>query len=820
MAMTLALVGACAMATSAQAAPCPSTGAHPWCDKSQSPDQRAAALVKAMTLSEKITLLAGDLSADGHTGATAAVARLGVPKSYNTDGPVGVRQGKATALPTPMAEAATFDPEMARLHGTTVGTEARAKGNDGVLAPTVNIMRTPQGGRTFEAFGEDPFLVGRMAVAWIEGAQAQGVYATVKHFAANNQEGSDPTGLLSSAMLPIGAGVDNVRYLQNSVVDERTLREIYLPQFEAAVKEAHVGSVMCSYNRLNGDWTCANKHLLSDILINEWGFKGIVMSDWLFATHAFDTVKHLTNGLDLEMPFADAYLAPLVQAVVSSGLVKESVIDTHVERLMRTLFAFGFFDRDAYRNDDAQIDRAKNGAASQKIEESALTLLRNRDNLLPLDASKVKSLAVIGPYATKFVTGGGSGNVTPPASVTALQGIKDRLGSGVQVNYDDGSNPARAAAAAKAADAAVVVVGDYQTEGADKSCLTLECPNVGVDQDALINAVAAAQSKSIVVLETGGPVLTPWRETIGALLEAWYPGDHGGTAIARVLFGDIDPAGRLPATFPASADQEQVAGNREKYPGTLTQDTLYTEGVFVGYRWFDAHGFDPAYPFGAGLSYASFGFGGLTVAPAADGSTAATATISAINTAKRTGSVVPQLYLAVPHASPDVSQPPLKLAGFAKQSLAPGAKKSFSFDISTRALSYWDVKTHDWAVAPGCYGVAIGTSSRDIVRRVTVAVGGANCPGAVATLPGKVAAKACSSRRVVTVRRLGVARKQVKRVELYVNGKRRRTLQGPRASLKVTLTGLPRGTARVTIVVRRTHGAAKRIKRLYHLCGG
>jgi beta-glucosidase len=803
-------VGLWAAPAAHAAAPCPSKDSARWCDSSLSADKRAARLVSAMTLDEKLALLAG-AGADGHTGATAAVPRLGVPKSYNTDGPVGVRQGKATALPAPMAEAATFDVLMARLHGETIGNEARGKGNDIVLAPTVNMMRTPQNGRTFEAFGEDPFLVSRIAVNWIEGAQSQGVMATVKHFAANNQEGSDPTGLLSSASLPIGAGVDNARYLQNSVVDERTLRELYLPQFEAAVKEAKAGSVMCSYNRVNGDWACANRHLLQDILIGEWGFEGIVMSDWIFATHAFDTAKHLLNGLDVEMPIADAYLPLLVRATTIAGLVRQDVIDEHVRRIFRTLFEFGFFDRPAYRNDDAQIDFARHGESSQRIAESATTLLRNRDNLLPLDAGALKSLVVIGPQATKFVTGGGSGNVTPPATVSALNGVKARAGSGVQVSFDDGSNAARAAAAAKAADVAIVVAGDYQTEGADKSCLTLECPDPGVNQDSLISAVAAAQPKTVVVLETGGPVLTPWRDSVGALVEAWYPGDHGGAAIARVLFGDVDPGGRLPATFPRSATDEQVAGDRAKYPGTLNQDTYYKEGIFNGYRWFDEHGIEPAFEFGAGMSYTSFAFGGLKLR-ATDGATAATAEIVATNTGKRAGVVVPQLYLAVPSAT-GVPQPPLKLAGFGKATVAPGAKKRFKLPITTRALSYWDVEGRGWAVTPGCYGIALGTSSRQIVRRVTVSVGGASCPGAVASLPGT----GCS--RTLTVRKLGVRAASVRRVEIYVNAKKRRTLRGRRSSLRVRLNGLAKGTSRVTIVVRRSGGAPKRMRRTVRGCG-
>src|SRR4051794_640850 len=646
-ALTVAATFAAAPAAHA-AAPCADRTGKPWCDPTLSPDKRAGLLLGALTQDEKITLLSGDSNNDGHTGATQAVTRVGLPKSYNTDGPVGVRQGSATALPTPMAEAAAFDPQMAFLHGQTIGNEARAKGNDGVLAPTVNLMRTPLNGRTFEAFGEDPFLVTRTTVGWIDGAQSQGVYATVKHFAANNQEGVDPTGgQTASGGSPIGIGFQGSRHYENSVVDQRTLREVYLPQFEAAVKEAHVGAGMCSYNRLNGQYACANERLLNSILKSEWGFKDMVMSDWILAAHPTDTIADANNGMDLEMPFADSYNATAVRAALAAQQVSPATIDDHVRRMLRTLFAFGFFDRDAYRNDDAQIDKAAHADNAQRIEESAITMLSNK-GALPLDASKLHSIAVIGSYATKFVTGGGSGNVTPFETVNPLDGIKARAGSGVQVVPDDGSDPAAAAAAAKAADVAIVFAGDFETEGADRACLTLECPNQG-DQDGLIDAVAAAQPNTIVVLETGGPVLTPWRDKVKGLLEAWYPGERGGTAIARVLFGDADPAGRLPATFPAAEDQEPTAGDPDKYPGNGL-DVHYKEGVFVGYRWFDAHGFQPAFPFGFGLSYTRFRFSGLRVA-----GRRVSATVT--NAGRRPGIAVPQLYLG----SPAPGEPPWQL---------------------------------------------------------------------------------------------------------------------------------------------------------------
>jgi beta-glucosidase len=715
----MAVVGSASSAAAATG-PCSAPAGRPWCNRSLSANERAGLLVAALTEDEKISLLAG-ASANGHTGATAAVPRVGLPESYNTDGPVGIRQGSATAMPTPMGLAATFDRAMDHLYGLTLGNEARAKANDGILAPTINMMRTPLNGRTFEAFGEDPFLVANTTSAWVKGAQSQGIYATPKHFAANNQEGADATGQTGQPGGVLGGAQQNPRYTENSVVDDRTLHEIYLPQFDAAV-HAGAGSVMCSYNRLNGPWACSNGTLLKTILEGQWGFKGFVMSDWIAATHPFDTVSAINNGLDLEMPNADAYTPALVKAAIASGQTSEAVLDEHVRRIMRTLFTVGFFDRPTSEPDDGLIDKSAHAKVAQHVEESAITLLKNR-GALPLKASKLKSIAVIGPDATKFVTGGGSGNVTPFSVVTALNGIKARAGSRVKVTSADGSDATAAATTAKAADVAVVVVGDYETEGADRQCLTLECPNWAGDQDGLIQAVAAAQPNTIVVLETGGPVLTPWRDKVKGLVEAWYPGESGGTAIARVLFGDVDPGGRLPVTFPKKEADLPTAGDTNKYPGDASGNVHYDEGVLMGYRWFDAKKLAPAYPFGFGLSYTRFRYGRLTVKPGRGRSTSAKVSFNVTNTGSRRGIEVPQLYLSLPQPSAGVVQPPRQLKGYRKLSLAPGKTKRVTLPIDARALSYWDTAAQRWAVAPGCYGIGVGRSSRRIVRSATVVVG-------------------------------------------------------------------------------------------------
>jgi beta-glucosidase len=727
LAVIASLIGGAVAAPGAVAAdatgPCSVTTGRPWCDPSKTADERAGLLLGALTDDEKISLLAGDPNANGHTGATPAVARLGLPQSYNTDGPVGVRQGSATAMPTPMALAATFDPSLARLYGTVLGNEARAKGNDGLLGPTLNIMRTPLNGRTFEAFGEDPFLVARTGAEWIRGAQSQGVYATPKHYAANNMEGLDLTGVAGSPSAPIGVGQVNMRYLENSVVDDRTLREIYLPAFQAAVA-AGAGSVMCSYNRVNGPWACASDTLLDQILKREWGFKGFVMSDWVFATHPWDTAHSLNAGMDVEMPFPDQNAPLLVKLALATGQAGMSEVDDHVRRLLRTLFTVGFFDRPTPTPDDGAIDQAAHADAAEQVAQNGITLLKN-NAILPLNDRKVRSIAVIGAYADKFVTGGGSGNVTPFSTVTGLAGIRARV-PGARVTYADGSDASAAAAAARSADVAIVFAGDYETEGTDRQCLTLECPNQG-DQDGLIAQVAAAQPKTVVVLETGGPVLTPWQGKVKALLEAWYPGESGGTAIARVLFGDADPGGRLPATFPASADQEQVAGDSARYPGDATGDVHYSEGVLNGYRWFDAKHEQPAFPFGFGLSYTSFAYRNLRVTPGGAGGAVATVTADVTNVGRRTGIAAPQLYLGLPQPDAATVQPPRQLKGYTKLTLAPRAHARVSFPLDRHALSYWNTAASSWTVAPGCYRVYLGASSRNLPLRAALPVGGGTC---------------------------------------------------------------------------------------------
>jgi beta-glucosidase len=698
--------------------------AGPWCNTRLTPDQRAQLLLDHLDQSQKISLLAGNdvlgvTGASGHTGSSAGVPGL-VPAVNFTDGTAGIRQGSATAMPDELAVAASFDPRLARADGQVLGAEAKYKGNDVIYGPTLTIMRTPLAGRTFQALGEDPFLASQMGVGLIDGIQSQGVVADANIYVANNQEGQDPSGNSGMPGAPLGAGTVGSRYTIDANVDQRTLREIYLPPFEAAVKRANVGTVMCAYNLVNGTYNCENGPLLNGILKHEWGFKGFVLSDY---GAAHDTIASLQNGLDFEPWPGAAYGPGPVTAAVDSGTVTQAQLDDHVRRYLRTLFAFGVFDRAAFAADEAQIDKAAHAVTARRIEEGAITLLQNRHAILPLEPKRLKTIAVIGKVASSFLTGGGSSAVTPYSFVTPLQGITARAGAHGRVVYNDGSDPASAAALAKSSDVAIVVAADYEIEGVDLQCLTLECPNAYGDQDTLIGQVAASNPNTVVVLETGGPVLTPWRAQVKGVLETWYPGEQGGAAIARVLFGDVDPSGHLPVTFPRSEADEPTAGDSSSYPGVANSET-YKEGVFVGYRWFGARRIAPAFPFGFGLSYTRFAYRRLSVRPTGFG---AVVSVSVTNVGRRRGAAVPQLYLGLP-GIPGVSQPPAQLKGSVKVGLRAGNSARVRFRVDRRALSYWDVAAGGWRVARGCYRVMVGSSSGQLPLRAALAEGGASCP--------------------------------------------------------------------------------------------
>ncbi|MFC7340001.1 beta-glucosidase [Saccharopolyspora griseoalba] len=701
-------VAGMAAAPTAGAGPAPGRcGEHPWCDTGLSPDERAEMVLRAMTPDEKISLLGGDdlwgATGSGHTGTGHGIERLGVPPVYYGDGPVGARQGEGTSMPAGTSLAAAFDPELAREYGRTVANEIRCKGNDVLFGPTVDVLRIPMSGRAFEGFGEDPYLTSRLTVGWSEGARSEGVVVCVKHFAAYTQEGV--------------LGLVGGRTLYNAVVDDRTMREIYLPPFEAAVREARVGAVMGSYNRVAGQYACENQALLNDLLKGEWGFDGYTIADY-GAMH--DTGAALSNGMDFEPWPALVYSPTAIRAALAGGAASTADVDDHARRILRTMFAHGIFDRPAFPNDDGQIDKRGHLEVATEVAEQGTTLLRN-DGMLPLDAGELRgrTIAVIGRAADEFVQGGGSSSTTPFSYVSPLQGLRERgAREGIRITHEPGKTPRAAAEAAREADVVVVIASDLMSEFLDKPDLDLDSGIAGfppfqvgdpfADQDAVIEAVLEANPNTAVVLETGGPVRMPWRERTRALLESWYPGAGAGTALARVLFGDVDPGGRLPVTFPVDEQDLPTAGDPSRYPGE-GPDVHFDEGVFVGYRHYDTNDVAPAFPFGHGLSYTTFGYHGLRV-----GEREVSATVT--NTGQRTGYAVPQLYLGLPAVVP---QPPRQLKGFRKVELRPGESATVVFELTERDLSYWD---DGWQVAPGEYRVFVGESSRDIRLEGTFAV--------------------------------------------------------------------------------------------------
>ncbi|MDM4769444.1 glycoside hydrolase family 3 C-terminal domain-containing protein [Solimonas sp. SE-A11] len=700
---------------------CGDVQTRPWCDTRLSPAERTALLLGEMTLSQKLSLLGGDnivaaATGDPYVGISEGIPELGIPDLRMSDGPVGVRGSPATAFPTPLALASSFNPELARRTGKAVANEVRHKGNDLLHAPVLDIMRNPLAGRTFETYGEDPYLAERLGVAWIQGAQTEGIMANVKHYAMNTQEGQ--------IGLPPITSLIGGRQLVNHVIDERTLREMHLAPFEAAIHEADVASFMCAYGFVNGAAACGSHFLLQQVLRDEWGFDGFVVSDYVLAVK--DTVMSLNNGTEIEMPLGMFYTPLLLQTAVLTGLVSMETVDTRVGNILRTLFRFGFFDRADYVRNDDLVDVEGHAAVARETAEQGAVLLRN-NGVLPLDAAALRKIAVIGSSAVERPSGGGSSAVVPLRFVPPRDALAARAAS-AETLYADGSDAAAAAALAATADVAIVFVADKASEGVDKTCLSLDCPALplsvlvpglpelgGKPQDALIRAVAATNPNTVVVLQVAGPVLTPWRDQVAAILVAWYPGQEAGDALAHVLFGDTDAGGRLPLSFPKAEVDTPTAGNPLRYPGVANQ-AFYTEGIFTGYRWYDEQQVEPAFPFGYGLSYTQFAYEGLQL-EARRGQLLASLTVR--NTGSRAGWATPQLYLGLPSPSESVPQPQRVLKGFSRHWLAPGASARASFILDQRAFSYWHVSAGGWKIADGCYAIQAGAHSRDLPLRAT-----------------------------------------------------------------------------------------------------
>lgn len=697
------------------------TPKQPWTNTHLSPDERADLVVKVMTLDEKVQLVHGSMAmlgrkipgALGGDGFVPGIPRLGIPDLNLIGAGVGITNlgkrtnGQATALPASLAETATWDPKLAYEFGTVIGRETRDQGFNVSLGGGNDIMREPRNGRNFEYHGEDPILAGKIIGQELKAIQDQGVIADIKHYALNCQE-TDRMGVSSN-------------------LDQRSMRELDLLAFEIGIKDSGVGTVMCAYNRVNGVYSCENDYLLNQALKKDWDFQGWVMSDW-GATHS--TVKAALAGLDQEF-FENKYFSEPLKKAVENREVPKSRLDDMVHRILRTMFAVGVIDNPPVIK---PIDAEADAGVAQRVEEQGAVLLRNEGNQLPLKASSLHSIAVIGSHADVGVlSGGGSaqvepvgGNAVPPKEIppgpngflsvlvwdpsSPLQAIRAKAPT-AKVDYDDGTDPAAGPKLAATSDVAIVFVYQHTHEDADLENLSL--PD---HQDELVKQVAAANPHTIVVLENGDPVLMPWLTSVKAILESWFPGQRGGEAIANILFGDVNPSGKLPISFPKSESDlphlsipapppSNQPANEELLPTPIFIDANYTEGLKVGYRWYDAENKDPLFPFGFGLSYTSFSYSQLKVTSGKP----IQVTFSVKNTGLRAGTEVAEVYVGLPASA---NEPPKRLVAWEKVQLDPGQNRTVTVSLEPQFMSVFNVEKDAWDLLPGDYLVFAGGSSR------------------------------------------------------------------------------------------------------------
>ena len=683
-----------------------------------SPDIRADYLGLQLTLDEELQLVHGAASLTwwnqvqprGGAGYVPGIPRLGIPDLYLGDGSDGVEDsiGPATALPSSIANAASWDLNEATKYGQVIGKELSAYGINLNLGGNINLTgREPRDGRTFQTKGEDPMLAGKIAAAHLKAIQGQHVIAGIKHFGLNDQESG--------------------RYTANVIIDDRSARESDLLAFEIGIKDSDAQSVMCSYNLVNGTWACENPYLLNTVLKGTWNFSGFVLSDW-DATHS--TVDAALNGLDQEEPDSK-YFGSLKDAVQSSVL-PQSRLDDMVHRILRAMFAAGVID---YPATIQPIDAAGDAAIAQEIEEQGAVLLKN-SGALPMSPS-VPSIAVIGSHADIGVLSGGADQVMPVGGPALLEGYPavpgwaqvvwdpssplnaiKALAPTANVQFNAGIDSSAAATLASSTNVAVVFVSQWESEGMD--CPSLNFTDVihstPIDQDALVSAVAAANPNTIVVMENGGAKLMPWLANVSAVLEAWYPGQRGGEAIANLLFGNVNPSGKLPITFPASVSQLPRPVIDTPPDSTTPFPVDYTiDGFNVGYKWYDSKGLTPLFPFGYGLSYTTFSITNPQLSATTSGAHVGfQVTFNLKNTGTRAGAEVAQVYLGLP-ASTGESK---RLVGWQKQSLTAGQQQSVTLQASASDTShpfeYWNTATGAWTIASGTYTVYLGNSSQNL----------------------------------------------------------------------------------------------------------
>jgi len=708
-----------------------------WMNSGLSPDERASMVVKEMTIDEKITMLHGTgmvglspmsplaVHSNGGAGYVVEIQRLEIPAIQMSDSAYGVRMSGengrySTALPSCVAGAASWDLQSGFEYGALIGRELRAQGYNMSLGGGVNLTREPRNGRTFEYMGEDPVLAGKMVASVIRGIQAQHVLGDIKHYALNDQESG--------------------RNAVNITIDKRAARESDLLAFEIGIEESDVAGVMCSYNRLYGDYACESKYLLTDVLKKDWNFKGFVVTDW---GGAHSVEKASAAGMDHEQPGWLFYGDDLKKAV-ESGKVPQAELDDHVHRILRAMFATGLMDNPLQRSVPDVLGGLE---VARKLEEQSIVLLKNEKSQLPLDAAKVHSIAVIGPHAdVGMISGGGSAQVDPPIGnailppgkgqtrwlepvwfpTSPLKSIRTKA-SGAKVQFDSGADPSAAAALAKNSDVAIIFAYQWESEGMDLPSLALP-----EHQDELIAKVAAANPHTVVVVESGGPVTMPWADKVSAILEAWFAGSSGSDAVANVLFGDVNPSAKLPLTFPRTeADLPHptvVQPPPESIPDDKRPDVwnqiatglapfqvTYDEGVKVGYKWYDAEKKSVLFPFGHGLSYTTYSYSGLKVTQGKNPKV----TFTVKNTGKRDGAEVAQIYAALPALA---AEPPKRLVGFNKVLLKAGESKEVTVEVNPKYLSIFNVEQNGWQLLPGEYSFMVGGSSQSLPLKQAVTV--------------------------------------------------------------------------------------------------
>ena len=707
-------------------------------DPSKPLEERVEDALQRMTLEEKV----GVLHAQSKF-CSRGVQRLGIPELWTTDGPHGIRpevlwdeweqaawtNDSCVAFPALTALAATWNPGLAELYGRSLGEEALYRGKDVVLGPGVNIYRTPLNGRNFEYMGEDPLLASRMVVPYIKGLQSNGVAACVKHYALNNNEVN--------------------RHTSNVIVDDRTLYEIYLPAFKAAVTEGGAWSIMGSYNLYQNQHGCHNKRLLCDILRDEWGFDGVVISDW-GGTH--DTAEAVENGLDLEFgswtngltngrsnAYDNYYLADPYLKLLREGKADMATLDNKVRNVLRLIF------RTAMKSDKGfgSLCSDEHYAAARRIGAEGIVLLRNKGNLLPLDPSKPQNILVVGENAVKMMTvGGGSSSLKVQRETSPLDGLRAQAPAGSTVVWERGyvGDPtgeyngvtsgqdlsesrsadrliADAADAARRADVVIFVGGLNKATGQDCEDSDRESLALPYNQDAVIEALVAANPRTVVVNVSGNAVAMPWADKVPAILQAWFLGSESGNSLADVIFGHVNPSGKLPMTFPVRLD-DVAAHAVGEYPGTKRADSdivdiRYNEGVMVGYRWFDTKKIRPLFAFGHGLSYTTFGYGKLSADASKIGPDGAmTLSVDVTNTGSHAGAETVQLYISDTKAS--VKRPAKELKNFAKIYLEPGQTKTVTFTVRPSDLAFFDAGAHAWKAEPGEFRAHVGAASDDI----------------------------------------------------------------------------------------------------------